>query len=271
MITDNQLPKRFLNIIKEQLRLYGEPTSIQVVNEIPDTTQIPIENQSDWIRIPRIICVYVDMAGSTKLSAELHDKSTAKTYQLFTGTAVRLFNEFDSPYIDVKGDGVFALFNENQTYTALAAAVTFKTFVRNVFIKKILDKTRLEVGLHTGIDKSTVLVKKIGLKKRGGRTDKQNEVWAGKPVNMAAKLAKLSDNNNILVSDRYFQGINDEHALYTCGCTSGTFTGEKVNMWEEVDLSEVDNFDFSTAYSLPNYWCETHGQEFCEALLSLDT
>ena len=68
------------------------------------------------------------MLGSTQFSASTHENATAGAYQLFTGTAVAIFDSFEASYIDVKGDGVFALFNGDQPYRALAAAVTFKTF-----------------------------------------------------------------------------------------------------------------------------------------------
>lgn len=266
MITDSQIPARFQEILEEQLDIYNRGRTIQVVNGIPDTTNIPIQDPKHWLRIPHVICIYVDMIGSTRLSAELYDKSTAGAYQLFTGTAVRLFNEFGSPYIDVRGDGVFALFNQDQPYTALAAAVTFKTFAKEIFVFTIKNKTGVDIGSHIGVDQKTVLVKKIGLRRSGGRTDKQNEVWAGKPVNMAAKLASLSENDELLASERFFRNINDEHALLSCGCRSGV----KTNLWSERDLSTDEKFDFQLAYSLKSNWCKVHGREYCEAILACD-
>jgi len=266
MIAGEQIPERFLKVIEEQVSIYNAGRSIQVINTIPDTSDIPIQNPSHWLRIPNVICVYVDMMGSTRLSAEAQDKSTAGAYQLFTGTAVRLFSAFGSPYIDVRGDGVFALFNQDQPYTALAAAVTFKTFAKEVFVPKIRDKTGVDVGSHIGIDQKTVLVRKIGLKRYGSRTDRQNEVWAGKPVNMAAKLASLSDNDELLASSRFFPNLKDEHALSSCGCPSGI----KTYLWSEKDLSQDKRFDFQVAYGLKSSWCRIHGQEYCEAILALD-
>lgn len=266
MIADNQMPARFRQLLEEQLDIYNTGRTIQVVNDIPDTTNIPIQPPNHWLRIPNTICVYVDMMGSTRLSAELHDRSTAGVYQLFTGTAVRLFNEFESPYIDVRGDGVFALFNQDHPYTALAAAVTFKTFAKEIFVPTVKTKTNIDVGSHIGIDQKTVLVKKIGLRRSGGRTDRQNEVWAGKPINMAAKLASLSEDDELLASDRFFQNIKDEHALLSCGCPNGV----KSNLWSEKDMSLDPKFDFQAAYSLKSKWCKKHGLEYCEAILACD-
>ena len=127
-ITDSQLPQFLKDIIEEQLDMFEGETSIQVINSIPPTHKIPIENKKAWLKIPDVICVYVDMRGSTQLSASTADRKTSNAYQLFTGTAVRLFSQFEAPYIDIRGDGVFALFDKTQPYRAIASAVTFKTF-----------------------------------------------------------------------------------------------------------------------------------------------
>lgn len=266
MITENQMPKRYRDVISEQIDIYNRGRSITVYNSIPDTADIPIENPKHWLRIPDVICVFVDMAKSTQLSAEKNDGSTAGVYQLFTGTAVRLFHEFDAPYIDVRGDGVFALFDSCQPHTALAAAVTFKTFAEEEFAPMIREQTKVPVGCHIGIDQKTLLVRKIGLKRKNGRTDRQNEVWAGRPVNMSAKLASKTDHGELLASDRFFNQFTSELVLKSCGCPNG----EKVDLWESVDLSGDTRFDFATAYRLRSRWCPKHGREYCEAILKLD-
>jgi hypothetical protein len=151
-LTETQMPADLRNIAQSELDLYGQKRSITVRNEIPNTPQIPIENRLNWLRIPDVICVFVDMKGSTKLSASLHDSGTAGAYQLFTEAAVRFFDVMDAPYIDVRGDGVFGMFNSNQPYRALTTAVSFKTYAAFVFAPAIKVKTGLELGAHIGID-----------------------------------------------------------------------------------------------------------------------
>ncbi len=265
-LTTKQLPENLQDIINDQLETYGRRVSITEHNTIPDTTTIPIQNPLHWFKIKDVICVFVDMKGSTKLSATTHDRSTAGVYQLFTGTAVRLFHDLDAGYIDVRGDGVFALFNRDEVYRAIAAAVTFKTFAHYTFAPKIKGKTRLEVDAHIGIDQKTVLVRKLGLKTHADRTDRQNEVWAGKPVNMASKLATMGEAGDLLVSDRYYEKIDHRLVRKSCGCN-----GEPRDLLEEVDVSEDPKFDFDKAYRLVSPgWCTVHGQEFYAAILDLD-
>lgn len=265
-----QMSSRYQAVINKQLEIYGQKRTVEIRNSIPDTTTIPLNNPSHWLKIPDIVSVFVDMKGSTQLSASLHERGTAGAYQLFTATAVQLFHEFEAPYIDVRGDGVFALFNQDQVYRALAAAVTFKTFVEVTFVPTFKDDTGLELGAHIGIDQKTVLVRRIGLKRHEGRTDRQNEVWAGKPVNMSSKLAGMADAGELLVSDRYYKRITDTHTRQTCGCQNGIYTGEKVDLWKEVSVADDDRFDFNSAYSLKSRWCETHGEQYCNAILALD-
>ena len=203
MLPDTQLLLQCRDIISAELEVFDKGAAVQVRNDIPETSDIPIQNSQAWLRIPDVICVFIDMKDSTKLSAATHDKETAAAYQLYTGGAVRLLDNFGPAYIDVRGDGAFALFNKGQEHRALVAAVTFKTFAREIAVKRIKELTGQQVGSHIGIDQKTVLVRKIGMKRIDGRTDRQNEVWAGKPVNMAAKLSAMSDDDQILASDRF--------------------------------------------------------------------
>jgi class 3 adenylate cyclase len=266
MVSDEQVLPSVKTIIDDARDLYRESASITQRNSVPDTNSIPIENPRNWLKIPDVICIFVDMRGSTQLSAYSHDNSTARAYQLFTGTAVKLFSDFEAPYIDVRGDGALALFDQNQAHRALAAAVTFRTFATEEFVPLVHGKTGLDVGCHVGIDMRTVLVRKIGFKRYRGRTDRQNEVWAGRPVNMAAKLSSESGDKELLVSDRYYKKLTSRYALKSCGCPGN----KVVDLWSEKDVSEDDRFDFETAYSLGSVWCKTHGKEFCTKLMAED-
>lgn len=265
-IEQNQIPLSIREIIQEEIRVYDSGRNIIHRDTIPDTREIPLSNPYEWVKIPDIICVFVDMVGSTKLSANKYDKSTAGVYQLFTSTAVKIFHELDAPYIDVRGDGVFAMFNSNQAYRALVGAVIFKTFVNLEFVPRISSK--IDTGCHIGIDQKTVLVRKIGLKSVSGRSDRQNEVWAGKPVNMAAKLASLTKHNEIMVSDRFYSNLIDEKATHTCDCKSSFWVNKK-KLWKEKDVSDNGYFDFDKAYYMEGNWCPQCGEEYINYLLSL--
>ncbi|CAK8718291.1 Guanylate cyclase domain-containing protein [Candidatus Electronema halotolerans] len=268
MITETQLPEKYRDIIDNQVKKFDEKFSREIFSQkirkmerIPSAENIPTEDSIRWIQIPDVICVFVDMKNSTKLSAYKHARTTAKIYTLFTGTAVRIFRAFNASYIDIKGDGIFALFNYDQVHTSLASAVTFKTFVQDTFLKKVHE---IDTGVHIGIHQATLLVSKIGLKRNKNRDDMHNEVWAGKTVNMAVKLASLSENNEIVVSNCFYEKITSREALYCCRCSSTQL------LWEEQDVSSDDRFSFDKINILKSLWCKKHGAEYLQNIIDAD-
>lgn len=240
------------------------PTS----NTIPSSDKI--SKEGSWTRINKAICVYIDMKGSTQLSIDTETYFTAKAYQLFSDTAVRILDSFNAQHIDVKGDGVFGMFNQSDTYKAFASAMSFKTFFTKYFIDLIKIRLQHDIGLHIGIDQANVLVKNVGMRKTPTRDDRQNVVWAGEPVNIASKLASLTNENEVLVSKRYFDNLKNPLVLQSCGCNDN---GQKKPLWKERDLSNNDKnikFPFDKGYYWPTNWCETHGKDYCTRIIQLD-
>lgn len=269
VIVQTQMPEKYRTALERQVEIFSKDVQIIETTEIPSTDSIPYSDPQQWMRIPSVICVYVDMRGSTALSAEERDKKTAAAYQLFTGTAVRTFTAFDAAYIDVRGDGAFGLFDSKFPHLALACAVTFRTFCSEVIIPKIRSATNESVGNHIAIDQRTVLVRKIGFKRRRDNIDWNNEVWAGRPVNMAAKLASRAKDDEIVVSDRYHSSLKHENALLSCECHADFF-GNKSSLWDNTYLWGNKNFDFENCYVLKSQWCQKHGREYCQSLVDAD-
>ena len=266
----NQLTDSVLDIVDGATERFRQGEKVEPKDRIPLADNIPLESNT-WWKIEDVVCVFIDMKNSTQLSAQKQDKFTASIYQYFTGTAVRILNEFGASYIDVRGDGALGLFHSNRIYHALASAITFKTVVGSIMAQEVALPENMErLSCHIGMDKKTVLVKRIGIRVLEGKTDKSNEVWAGKPVNMASKLASIGKANDLMISERVFQKFfndNSELVLHTCGCPKGV----KAKVWEPTDVSQNKNFDFTKAYRLiPERWCEEHGKSFCENILELD-
>ena len=248
---------------------------------VEEVTTIPI-NQEDypleqtqqgewrWLRILGVVCVFIDMKNSTRICADSSPEDRASVYQFFTDTAVRILDEFGASYIDIKGDGAFGLFNGTELCHAIAAAITFKTFVN--YEMKTAGRDGSPICCHIGVHKDDVLVKRLGLRQSRGKVTTQNEVWAGNPVNMAAKLAALGKENDLLISKPVYQKIKNlsDVLTLTCGCPKG----DKSPLWKSVSLqSEMGTygFPFNEARRLnSNGWCDKHGSDFCEAVCKLD-
>ena len=266
--TNLKLPFIFLKERKPEIdALMMAEIQIETTSQIPDTKDIPLEGVK-WLQSPAITCVYIDLVKSTHLQVIKHPKTTAKVYQLFVENMVRALNNFDAQFIDVRGDGGFGIFvGEDSPVAALCAAITFKTLCSK-YLENSLPEFKIQA--HIGIDKKAVLFKQVGM-----RGDKKNVVWAGKPVNMSAKLASLAAGGQVAISDRVYEVLSKpkfkKYAVMSCGCSNGKYTGETSNLWTAQSVTDKGYFDFTTAYVNPAIWCDTHGDDFCKNLMQDST
>ena len=249
---------------------------ITVLNEVPAKGPA---NKGLWFQIPDVTAVFVDLKRSTELSADSSPRTSAYAYTYFIRGMVLIFERFGSRYIDIHGDGVFALFSGPQSeFCAVASAITARTQVEFDIAERFKKDTSAdwELTAGVGIDRGTLLVRRLGL-----RGAKQNEVWAGKPVNMAAKLSSVADSNQVVVSERVFSQyrrasrIRRRALLWTCGCCEDVQgdglnvpIGETKCLWTQEPAPAGMGLDFDQIYRLESEWCRVHGAEFCETIVT---
>lgn len=249
---------------------------ITVRNEVPEEGPA---NKGLWYRVPNVTAVFVDLKRSTELSADSTPRTSAFAYTYFVRAMVLIFERFESNYIDIHGDGVFALFSgQRSDFYAVASAITARTQIECDIAVRFENDTSTDWKLTAGvgIDRGTLLVRRLGL-----RGTKQNEVWAGKPVNMAAKLSSVACFNQVVVSDRVFSRyqnasyIRRRALLWTCGCSDDVQEdgldipiGDTKYLWSEESAPEDMGLDFDHLYRLNSKWCCVHGAEFCETIVT---
>lgn len=250
--------------------------NITAVNDVPETGPA---NRGLWFQIPNVTAVFADLNRSTALSAADNPKDAAYAYTYFVRAMAVSLERFSAKYVDIHGDGVFGLFSgQGSMFAAAACAITMRTFVENEVSQKFRGDASSNRSLTAGIgiDRGTLLVRRLGL-----RGTKENEVWAGKPLNMAAKLSSLSSGNQVIVSDRMFaryenfSELRRRALLYSCGCDGnvlggglGTAIGTTRCLWDRERVPQNLGFDFANLHRLKTKWCNRHGAEFCEALVT---
>ena len=250
--------------------------------QIVEQKNIPKEGPASgglWWRIPGATAIFADIKRSTSISVNGSRTDAAYAYTYFLRAMSVIFDRFGARYIDIQGDGVFGLFSgKDSLFSAAACAITMKTHMERVveprFRKDASTHQGLKVGI--GVDQGTLLVRRLGIRGTG-----QNEVWAGRPVNVAAKLSSVAGDNQVMVSDRVFaeysnaSKIRQRALLWSCGCSSGKPkaglglpAGQTTHLWTKVAVPENLGFDFHNAHRLKTMWCGKHGSEFCEAVVT---
>lgn len=244
--------------------------------------EVPGEGPVDkglWFYTQNVTAVFVDLKRSTELSAYRSPKPSAFAYTYFVRAMVVIFERFGSKYVDIHGDGVFGLFSGPQSeFYAVASAITARTQIEcdidARFEKDTSSDWEMTAGI--GIDRGPLLVRRLGL-----RGAKQNEVWAGKPVNMAAKLSSVACSNQVVISERVFSRfqkaspIRRRALLWDCGCCEEVHgdgldasPGETKCLWKQEPAPGEMGLDFGRIYRLESEWCCEHGAEFCETIVS---
>ncbi len=232
-----------------------------------------------WLQIPEVTVVFADIKGSTALNNRLGPRLAIRAYTFFNRAMVAVLDGFQARYIDVQGDAVFGLFSgKGSRFQAAAAAITMKTQVET----SVADRFRQyasgqwEMAAGIGVDRGKLLVRQLGIRGAG-----MNEVWAGTPVNTAAKLSSVAGPNEVVVSERVFSDyensakIRRRALLRGCGCRGNVrgrgldlATNEADLLWKQDSISGNLGLDFDHIYRLRQPWCPIHGAEFCEATVT---
>ena len=251
---------------------------VQVTNQDRVPNEAPA-HRGLWWRIPNVTAVFADLKGSTALNSSLSAEAAALAYTYFTKAMTVILERFSAGYVDIQGDGIFGLFaGQGSMFAAAASAITMRTqleeSVASRFRRDGSVSRDLKVGI--GIDRGTLLVRQLGL-----RGFEQNEVWAGMPVNVAAKLSSVAGPNEIVVSDRLFSGyercamVRQQALIWSCGCRQARTgaglsagPGNTSKLWTKHAAPRNLGLDFSEIHKRKLGWCELHGPEFCEALLA---
>jgi hypothetical protein len=181
--------------------------------------------------------------------------------------------EIKADYIDIKGDGVFGIYQGDEGIKkAFIASVTFRTFFENYIKPKFKSEFDIDLNCKAAICRDKILVKRIGTRKHS------NEVWAGRLVNNTYKLMKLSDRiregnpsisaSILVVSDEiysYLETHHYDHAVMSCGCGAD---GTPTKLWSQIDTTEEEEILGNKAHYMYHIWCSNCGNEYLLEILN---
>lgn len=233
-----------------------------------DPEDLPSPGSNTWHKFDDVVAVVVDLKGSSRLDAGRHEKSTASIYHAATGQAVEILHSFSADFIDIQGDGGFALFSGDLRYErAMCAGITVKTFSERHLIPRLTDKWAddpvKETGFKVGIASSALLAARVGVPRI---TRSQEPVWAGRAVNYATKAAQKAERHQLIVTSSVWSAIKDNHFLtYTCDCNGGP----TAQLWQDTEIDAIpEERDDHDGRLLNAPWCLTCGNSFCESVMN---
>jgi class 3 adenylate cyclase len=257
------------NLSERTKNKFAKAPKVIVKDEDFDVTKLPIG--PTWHRLTDAVAVVFDLKSSTNLEAGRSPASTASIYDAGVGGVVKIFNTFDADFVDIQGDGGFALFWGDGAYErALCAAITVRKFSWD-FANQLEAKwpNAPTTGFKIGVASGPVLAKLVGLERH---LDLQEPVWAGRPVNFAAKAAQQQDDaDHISITASVWDAIeSNDYLTFSCGCVGGEPLQSVSALWFNIELEKIPTSE-KFGQSLGTTWCDVHGDEFCSAILAGET
>lgn len=180
---------------------------------------IPLTNNlsdSNKIYYGKASILFVDMRESTKLPDKFNKIQLVKIYRSYIRSIVQAIRYSGAFVIDFMGDGVLAVFIDNEDGGSEDKAVRAARYITTV-VDKLLNpvleqeiKHRIScgIGIHTG----EISISKVGMKGKEQCDDEENEfgiAWIGNSTNLACKFSGAVNCGTIFISTSTYSALSD--------------------------------------------------------------
>ena len=237
-----------------------------ITSEVLENTmsdQLPlIDDLSDSNKIyyGKVSILFVDMRESTKLPEKFDGIQLVKIYRSYIRVVVQAIRYSGGVVRDFMGDGVLAVFVDNEdgksedkaVRAARYIATSIDKFLNPILDQEIKHRVSCGIGVHTG----EISLSKVGMKGKKQQDDVENEfgiAWIGNSTNLACKFSGAVDNGTIFISTSTYSELSDVDGK------------EK---WEQIEISKGGNT--LTGYIAKRYYLELDSDiEPCPAKIVL--
>ena len=160
--------------------------------------------------------LFVDMRDSTKLPERFNEAQLVKIYRSYIRTVVQAIRYSGGVVRDFMGDGVLAVFIDNEDGNSEDKAVCAARYITTAvdkLLNPVLDrviKYRIScgIGIHTG----EITLSKVGMKGKEKQEDAEDEfgiAWIGNSTNLACKFSGAVGNGTIFISPSTYSALTD--------------------------------------------------------------
>ena len=196
-----------LSFLSEDFFKY--PSSKQYIkqNDIPVSGSRPYtEYLVEFTTESRCAVGMVDMVNSSKISAQIGPKKSARYYQVFLNSMSKILSKYDGIVIKNVGDCLFYYFPDSDNQEQLGLARCIECSLEMIRSQKYISEQLVNEGLpkidfRISADYGTVLFMKTSIS--------ESLDMIGLPVNMCSKINRLAEKNQFVIGGDFFQLIKE--------------------------------------------------------------
>lgn len=214
-MSKEQLAQSEIDLLKAAVDkiIYSEVLEKEIAEQLPITKDL---SDSNKVFTGKVSVLFVDMRESTKLPDKFSSDQLVKIYRSYIRTVVQAIRYSGGFVRDFMGDGVLAVFVDDEKDKSEEKAVHAARYITTV-IDKILNpvldqsmKYRIScgIGIHTG----DVSLSKVGMRGKEQQENTEDEfgiAWIGNCTNLACKCCGAVDNGTIFISASTYTALAD--------------------------------------------------------------
>lgn len=185
----------------------------EITKTLPKTDDLTDSNK---IYQGKVSVLFVDMRDSTKLHEQFNKEQIVKIYRSYIRTVVQAIRYSDGVVRDFMGDGVLAIFSDNEygmsedksVYAARYIATVIDKILNPILDKEIEHRISCGIGIHTG----EVSLSKVGMKGKEQNEKFENEfgiAWIGNSTNIACKFSGAVESETIFICSSTYSNLSD--------------------------------------------------------------
>lgn len=232
MILNDKIPKVEVELLSAAIEkiVMQEVLENEVVGVLPKIDEL---NDSNKIYRGKVSVLFVDMRESTKLPEQYSADQLVKIYRSYIRVVVQAIRKSGGVVRDFMGDGVLALFVDNEDGLSEDKAVHAARYIATAidkFLNPALDsKIKHRISCGIGINTGEVALSKVGMRGKESDDNSENEVgiaWIGNCTNLACKQSSAVECGTIFISNSTYANLSDDN---------------KQEKWKSVELLKGKN------------------------------
>ena len=174
-------------------------------------------NDSNKVYSGKMSVLFVDMRESTKLPEQYNKKQLVQIYRSYIRVVVQAIRYSGGVVRDFMGDGVLALFiddengksEEKAVHAARYITTAIDKFLNPALDKKINHRISCGIGIHTG----KIAISKVGMRGKEQDENSENEfgiAWIGNSTNLACKQSAAVECGTIFISASTYTELSED-------------------------------------------------------------
>jgi len=228
--------QNFVKTRYERVLEYDVPANQLTVREARKIPNVPNDVAYNEIVKMNLSIIYADIRGYTERMENADPKVAARIMSIYITEMAAAMRFHEGTIVSIEGDGIIGAFqpssNNNASTKAVRTIVTMNTILSYVINKRLKSFQQDPISCGYGADYGRVYITRAGIRGEG----KNELIYVGPIMSRVAKYQNLAEGNEVKISQRLYNGLEDHYKnnwkWKSVSTKYGTLYSMSVNTWK---------------------------------------